>query len=391
MASKTATLGSPLEGKHLLRMAQWHPVERNGIHLIGTPDTEVLTKSIAEKIQALLDLSHKNNPTYYPKRNVMYTILNEYEFFGSGDPIPTLPDSVSGANVWLVSDPHGDKPCYNKQSKQHFDTISSAKYQHDKLLLEAIRKNGAHRTNIIMPAFYGARQDKPTEWLRQPTTVVRTGTELHEIVWPDGRVWTLDLHNPASIEHLWRRPANFYTSWMILQAAEKVWVNIREATLQPADDGGTKKIREIAKRIGCIPGKAFKQRDYEAGGINEIDVEGNIEWKDIILHDDILDTGGTLCTSLEAMVKAKPRSITIVITHGFFNMDAREKLRKVVKNSKGIIKWVFISDSINKENIPEFVTIISTAQLFANAIIHVIQGFKNLDKWDATDYVKLVG
>lgn len=78
-----------------------------------------LTKSIAEKAQAILDMAHENNPNHYPKKNITYSILDEYEFFGSGDPIPTIPGSVSEANVWVVSDPHGDEPVLNIQTKEY--------------------------------------------------------------------------------------------------------------------------------------------------------------------------------------------------------------------------------------------------------------------------------
>jgi len=65
----------------LARMARGEPVEKNRLHLIGTPDSKLLTESIAEKIQKLLDLAHEKNPEFYAQRNVLLQILPEYKFF----------------------------------------------------------------------------------------------------------------------------------------------------------------------------------------------------------------------------------------------------------------------------------------------------------------------
>lgn len=366
----------------LAQMAQWIPVEKNRLHLIGTPDTKLLTESIAEKIQKLLDLAHKKNPDFYAKRNVLLDILDEYRFFWSGEPNVTLPGSVRWNHVWAVSDPHWDADTWNISIND--------KYQHDKLLLSAIRNNGARTTNLIMPCFYGARQDKTTPKRRQPITVNQTGSELDAIIWRDGYMYMLDLHNPTSEFAFseWN-VMNFYTGWLVRRAIESLWHEKDDVLLLPADEGGIKKVEAIAKDTGVNSIKVTKARNYDEGGIiRNIQVSWNIEdikWKHLIIHDDILDSGGTLCKLLEELLEMDPASISVVITHGMFNGQAKQKLSDVIIKSEGKIKKVFISDSINKENLPDYVEVIPSGQLFANAISNP----QSVNRDDDTDYTSI--
>lgn len=366
----------------LALMARWEDVEKNRLHLIGTPDTKLLTESIAEKIQKLLDLAHSKNPQFYAKRDVLVQSLDEYRFFWSGEPNVTLPWSVRWNHVWAVSDPHGDA---------NAGEISiNDKYQHDKLLLSAIRNNGARTTNLIMPCLYGARQDKTTPKRRQPITVNQTGAELDAIIWRDGYMYILDLHNPTSEFSFseWN-VMNFYTWWLVRRAIESLGIPEEDIRLLPADEGGIKKVEAIAKDIWVDSIKVTKARNYDEGGIiRNIQISGNpedVKWKHLIIHDDILDSWWTLCKLLEELLAMEPASISVVITHGMFNGQAKQKLSDVIIKSEWKIKKVFISDSINKVNLPDYVEVIPSGQLFANAISNP----QSVNRDDDTDYTSI--
>jgi phosphoribosylpyrophosphate synthetase len=73
------------------------------------------------------------------------------------------------------------------------------------------------------------------------------------------------------------------------------------------------------------------------------------------------------------MLKKKPKSINIAITHWQFNGEAFEKLEKIIKKSEWIIEKVYITNSINKSNLPEYVEVINTDDIIANNIFSIFQ------------------
>ena len=367
----------------LERMIRWEYIERNGLHLLATPDTTKLMEEVRQKIQWMLDLAHSANESLYPQREVTTQTYSEYEMFASWDPIETLRESVRGKHVWTFSDPHGD---FKKDELSIND-----KYAHDKLLLSAVRDNGAKTTNLVMSSFIGARQDKTTPRKRQPISVKQMAEELGRITGENGYIFVTDLHNPSS-EANFRDTnlINFYTGWFVKKAIERAGFKEEDIILLPADEGGIKKIEGISKDIGCKSLKVIKTRDLETKNkVDEVTIIWDIEWKDIIIHDDILDTGGTLCNLLTELLKKNPKSITVCITHGMLNGKALQKVWEVMVNSQGKIKKIFISDSINKEDLPEWIEVIPTSNILANNITNIFQGFP-VDRWDDNDYLKQV-
>jgi len=144
--------------------------------------------------------------------------------------------------------------------------------------------------------------------------------------------------------------------------------------LSGADQWWDKKVSGIAKEYWLQKIIVIKDRDYsKKNSVNTIDIYWDIEWKDILIHDDILDTWWTLCSLLEEMLKKKPKSINIAITHWQFNGEAFEKLEKIIKKSEWIIEKVYITNSINKSNLPEYVEVINTDDIIANNIFSIFQ------------------
>jgi phosphoribosylpyrophosphate synthetase len=114
----------------------------------------------------------------------------------------------------------------------------------------------------------------------------------------------------------------------------------------------------------------------------------DIEWKDVLIHDDMLDTWWTMVTLLEKMLEKNPKSINLVITHWMFNKNAYSKLQEVIDKSNGIIKNIYISDSINKEWLPDYVKVIKSNKIITNVITNIFKWY-SIDRWDNTDYTDI--
>ena len=79
--------------------------------------------------------------------------------------------------------------------------------------------------------------------------------------------------------------------------------------------------------------------------------------------------------------------INVVITHWMFNGKAFEKLGKVIEWSNWIIQKIYITDSINKEGLPDFVEVISLEKIIANSIVGIYKGLW-INKNNNEDYLE---
>ena len=337
------------------------------LHIISTPDTKILGEEVRRKIQSILDKWHKSNPKIYKKRKVTLENIETYEKFKNGESIPTLTQSVRWKHVYLLSDPHWD---YWKSERSLDDKIAN-----DKLILDTAKWNGARSVNLIQSAMPYARQDKTTPWKRQSGSFDTIGREFSYFTGSNGYIMNLDLHNPASKSAFQGTNfINFHTWWFIKRCIQDMNKEQWNIVLSGADQWWDKKVSGIAKEYWLQKIIVIKDRDYsKKNSVNTIDIYWDIEWKDILIHDDILDTWGTLCSLLEEMLKKKPKSINIAITHWQFNGEAFEKLEKIIKKSEWVIEKVYITNSINKSNLPEYVEVMHTDDIIANNIFSIFQ------------------
>lgn len=349
-------------------------IESNWLHFVATPDTIILMRKVQVKVQFLLDKAHERNPSKYQKRVVTSEVIN-YEQFANGESIVTLQESIRGKHVYLFSNPEWDA---NKESQSLNDKLI-----HDILALDAIKVNGARSINLVIPSIPYARQDKMTTGKRQSASFDRIWRQLSDITGENGYIMTIDLHNPASKSALQATNfINFYTGWFIKRVIDKI--GLKGIILSTADQWWDKKISWIAWELWMDYKIVLKARNYtEKNTVDKITVPDDIQWKNILIHDDILDSGGTLVKLLEEMLKKKPKSIRIAITHGLFTKDAEQKLANIIIASQWVIKKIYITNSINKTKLPEWVEVIDCSDIFANNIASVFMGLpieRNNDK-----------
>lgn len=366
----------------LVRFASGKEVSTFELQLIWTPDTEKLVLATAEQIQKILSLWMRNGYPRARDERVSTMIFDDYGHFKGWESISTLLKSVRWKHNYLFSDPNGD---FEAEKYSLNDKLFS-----DMLLLNSIRDNGARTTNAVIPCIPYARQDKTTPKRRQSASIDLVWEWLSGITWENGYIIDMQLHNPASKSSF--RGTQFidlYSWWMVEQVISDLRLQRTNTVLSPADQWGLKTVEAIAEDVEVRNIVVIKWRDYtKQNTVDKIDVYWDIEWKDVLIFDDMLDTGGTMVKLLEEMLIKKPKSINVVISHGMFNGKAFELLSEVIDGSNWVIQNIYISDSINKIDTPEYVKVLSMKNLLANTITGIYKWF-SVNRWDSSDYTKI--
>ncbi len=105
------------------------------------------------------------------------------------------------------------------------------------------------------------------------------------------------------------------------------------------DVGGVVRARDLAKRIGAPLAIVDKRRE-RAGESEVMNIIGNVEGRDCLLFDDIVDSGGTLCNAADALLDAGANRVSAYITHGVLSGGA------VARIEASRLDELVISDSI---------------------------------------------
>lgn len=227
------------------------------------------------------------------------------------------------------------------------------------ILLDAAKRSSARRVTAVIPYFGYARQDRKD----QPRVAV-TAKLVADIITKAGadRVITMDLH-AAQIQGFFDIPLDhLYASPVFTEVfKEKHYDNL---VIVSPDAGGIKIARSYAKRLkaGLVLIDKRRPNHNKAEVMNII---GDVEGKDILLVDDLIDTGGTFVAAISALKNRGAKNIYGAITHPLLSGEAVEK----IKNSE--LNKLYVTDTIPiRELKPDSkIEIRSSAELFAEAII----------------------
>jgi ribose-phosphate pyrophosphokinase len=203
------------------------------------------------------------------------------------------------------------------------------------ITLDALRRSSARRVTAVIPYFGYARQDRKTA----PRTPISAKLVANLITQAGAnRVLTMDLH-AGQIQGFFDIPVdNLYAAPLFSRDIEERYEG-RDLTIVSPDVGGVLRARAIARRLHCDLAIIDKRR--ERAGISEVmNVIGDVEDRDCILIDDIVDSGGTLCNAAEALIRAGARSASVFVTHGVLSGGA---VARIVASP---IEMMTITDSI---------------------------------------------
>jgi ribose-phosphate pyrophosphokinase len=226
------------------------------------------------------------------------------------------------------------------------------------MLIDAAKRASASRVTAVIPYYGYARQDRKD----QPRVAI-TSKLLANLLVRSGadRVITIDLHS-SQIQGFFDIPLdNLYASNVLVNAIKKM--GVKNPTLASPDVGGVRTARAYAKRLDGDLVLVDKRRS----GHNQSEVMniiGEVKGKDIVILDDMIDTGGTFVGAAEGLKNAGANRIIGVCVHPVFSGPAIERIEK-----SDAIDNMIVTDTIPLRQESKKITVVSVADLLAEAII----------------------
>ncbi len=225
------------------------------------------------------------------------------------------------------------------------------------LLLDALKRSSTHRITAVIPYFAYARQDR-----KDKPRVPISAKLLADIIQKAGadRVLTVDLHS-AQIQGFFDCPVdNIYALPVIYEYLKAK--NIEDLVIVSPDAGGVERARMLQNRLGGNLAIIYKKRPAP-NVVETLDVIGNVEGKNAVIIDDIIDTAGTIVAAADMLKSKGAKSVIAACTHPVFSGPAVERL----KNS--VIEEVIATNTIPLEG-KDFdkLTVLSVAELIGEAI-----------------------
>ena len=261
--------------------------------------------------------------------------------FSDGEFQPSFEDSVRGKDVFIIQSTF-------PPTENLFELL---------LMVDAAKRASANRIVAVMPYFGFARQD------RKDKPRVAIGSKLiANLLAAAGvdRVITMDLH-ADQIQGFFEVPVDhLFASTVFLPYIENN-LDCSNVVMAAPDTGGTKRANSYSKYLNVDLAIGYKQRKV-ANQIENMTVIGDVEGKDVILVDDIIDTAGTLTKAADMFLDKGAKSVRAFCTHAVLSGPAYER----IENSK--FEELIVTDTIPLKQESEKIRVISVASLFSDVI-----------------------
>ena len=234
------------------------------------------------------------------------------------------------------------------------------------LLLDAAVRASAQRVTAVIPYFGYGRQDRKD----QPRVPISSRVMV-DIITTTGadRIISMDLHSTqiqgfASIpfDHL-------YSRMVLMDTLRKLDFNPDNCTILAPDVGSAAMGQSYARSLG-VHFALIDKRRYAPNKAEVSHLIGDLEGKDVLIIDDMIDTAGTTVSAAQAAMDKGAKSVTAAATHGVLSDPAIDRLKEAP------IKGLIITDtiSVKKEKQLPNMKIVSVANVFAEAIKRIHNG-----------------
>lgn len=269
----------------------------------------------------------------------------QVEHFADGEFSVYYKDSIRGKDVFLVQSTYP----------------SSDNLMELLLMIDAAKRASAHYIAAVIPYFGWARQD------RKDKPRVSIGAKLiADMLSVAGvtRLITMDLH-ADQIQGFFNVPVDHLYASTVFVDYLRQSSDLENTVIATPDVGGAKRANSYAKFLG-VPMVICHKSRAKANEVAEMTIIGEVEGKDVILVDDIVDTAGTICKAADLMIKNGARSVRAIASHAVLSDPATERI------DASALKEIIFTDSIPLRKHSNKIRIVSTASVFAEAIKRVI-------------------
>lgn len=261
--------------------------------------------------------------------------------FKNGEIYVKFDESVRGADVFLV------QTCCEPVNDNIMELL---------IMIDALKRASAGMINTVIPHYGYARQDKKAEG-REPITA-KLFANLLSVAGMD-RAILVDLHS-ATIQGFFDVPVDHVTAIPII-AKYFSGKNIKDGVVVSPDVGGVKRASIFAKRLHFPLAILDKRRP--APNMAEIEhIVGDVEGKEAILFDDMIDTGGTIFKAVDMLLRHGVKKVYVGATHPIFSGDIIEQFEK------SQVEEVVVADTIPIKKESRKIKVLSIAPLLAKTI-----------------------
>jgi ribose-phosphate pyrophosphokinase len=259
------------------------------------------------------------------------------------------------------------EPCYEETIRGSYTFIIQSTFAPADNLLElllmvdAAKRASAYKVIAVMPYFGFARQD------RKDRPRVSIGAKLiADMLSVAGidRLITMDLH-ADQIQGFFNVPVD-HLSAVAMFIPYINQMGLKDIVIASPDTGGTKRANVFAKHLGTDMVICHKTRS-KANLIDSMTLIGEVENKDVIIIDDIIDTGGTIAKAADLMKSKGARSVRACATHAVLSGSAIERLEA------SALDEILLTDTIPMRAKTSKFTVLSCAPLFADVIQRVFE------------------
>lgn len=266
--------------------------------------------------------------------------------FADGEILVEINESVRGKHVYIV---------------QSTSAPVSENLMELLIMTDALKRASAREITAVVPYFGYARQDRKAK-PRQPITSKLVADMLTTA--GVNRVVTLDLH-AAQIQGFFNVPIDDMSALPILGSYFKS-LNLENVCVVSPDHGGATRARKLANalhaEIAIIDKRRPRPNVAEVMGII-----GDVEGKNCIMIDDMIDTGGTIAAGAQVLKDCGALDIYIACTHAVFSGPATQRLQD------SAAKEVVVTDTIELRDAKKFdkLHIVSVSELLAHTIKNI--------------------
>ena len=243
------------------------------------------------------------------------------ETFSDGEICIEVMENVRGRDVFLI------QPTCQPTNDNLIELI---------VMIDAMRRASAKRITAVIPYYGYSRQDRKPRSARVPITAKVVANMLTSV--KVSRLLTVDLH-ADQIQGFFDIPIdNVYASPILLA---DVWQKgFQDLLVVSPDVGGVVRARALAKRLGDAELAIIDKRRPKANVAEIMNIIGEVEGKNCVLVDDLVDTAGTLCKAADALKSHGAASVSAYCTHPVLSGNA------IVNINNSVMDELVVTDTI---------------------------------------------
>jgi len=263
--------------------------------------------------------------------------------FSDGEIFVNIAETVRGCDVFII------QPTCTPVNDNLMEAL---------ILIDALKRASAGRINAVIPYYGYARQDRKTK-AREPITAKLVANLLTQA--GTDRVISMDLH-AGQIQGYFDIPVDHLSGIPILAEYVRGMID-RDTVIVSPDIGGVVRTRNFANILD-LPIAIIEKRRPKANVSEVMNVIGDIQGKNVVLVDDIVDTAGTITKAAEVLKDFGAKKVYACATHAVLSGPAIER----IKNS--VIEKFIVTDTIPlpEEKKIDKIEVVSVAPIFAEAI-----------------------